>query len=374
MTREHHHHAEPGKGAHATAASHDAGPGPGKRTLAEDANGDATASAARHESELHRLRKEAHAAYLGGEGFEKRGVLDHQLDAINDMKDYLNKDDPPSFGAKVLQAAIQVSVAAAAGALAVAAGEVVVAAALVAGGGAAAAALPGVFASGPDGSVDPIKFCSDYGTAVRVSSGKAAHKLHTDMNTVAKARSAHARMLALVAAPDAIKQVQKNLVLDAWVNALKVKHQGGKASDMGKANFGDSTKGRLHIQGIRVDPGAKPGTQIGFQGLEAKLTGVPQAPRQFDLNRKIEDIGVSRTIEGNVLAPPGGRSVPPTQFAFGIRPDKTPDYRGGEVSVIAEGQLAKLDGASSWQDGLGLIWHKMRGFTLASLGVRNISN
>jgi hypothetical protein len=373
MSRDHEHDDEDELDDVPHAASSSAGPG--KRTLTDDASGGkATGSAASKARQIQRMKDTVRNAYVGRGAFAQRGILDHKFDAIQDTKDFLSKEDE-SIGSKVLVAAITVGAAAAGGALAATTfGGSIVAAGLIAGSVAAAGELPGVLGSGKDSPIDPISFCSRYKTALRQGWPESVNKLLAQMDTLEEARAVKEKTLSVRRQAGAIKENQSNELLDAWVNALKSKTQKDSTpQSMGSKNYGDSTAGRLHIEGIVIDPRGEKSTSDDVEGLRAKLTGVPEDARNQMRNRVVNEIRVARTIEGT------GRGVPSrgaalSHFAFGIHPSGTPRLLEDEVTPIARGQLAGIDGADTWQQGLIKIWDKIRGRTLASLGVSNVEN
>jgi hypothetical protein len=344
---------------------------PGKRTRAEES---APKDAA---GEVQRLKDEVHDAYVGAGSFEQRGILDHKFDAIQDVKDYLNKDDD-TIGPDLLSAAVTIGAAAAAGALAAATGGTgVVLAALIAGGGAVASELPGFLGSGGRRGppLDPIAFCSRYKTALRQFWPGSVNKLFSQMNTVDEARFVHQDILSVRSKAETVKENQSHELLDAWVNALKTKTQkNSPAASMGSEDFNDSTAGRLHVEGIVIDELGDGATKVDVEGLRAKLTAVPQDARNQMLGRKVGDVRVARTIEGSVRRPPVVRAGPPAEFAFGVLPGGSLARPEKEVSHVAQGALAGIAGAGTWEKGLAIIWDKIRGRTLASLGVASVEN
>src|SRR5262245_60885945 len=102
MSQDHQHHHEGGHASHKAASTDDQGPG--KRSLTEAGPDDVTASAA----SLKSLKDETRDAYVGDGKFANRGILDHKIDGVNDMRQYLTAKDDPSVGAKALQAAITI--------------------------------------------------------------------------------------------------------------------------------------------------------------------------------------------------------------------------------------------------------------------------
>jgi hypothetical protein len=355
-------------------------PEPGKQTLTDRATKDANSS-----SEIERLKKEVRDAYIGDDTFEVRGILDYKLRGIEDIKDELNEQDQ-NVGPDLLKTALSIGVAAAAGALAVSGiGTGVAASALIAGGAAAASALPD-FVEREDGpTLNPIEFCSKYSIALSEKWPGSVNKLLGKMTTLDEARETHRDVLAIRGKPTEIRKNQMNEILDAWVNALKVATQKGTTSPagMGTENFNDSTAGRLHIEGIMID-GRQEQTTFDISHLRAKLTDVPNDAKHRILDRKIGDINVARTIAGWGDDPLLSDVQFTARFAFGVHPRRTKDKEGNTFHILqyspdetnksAREQLKRIDGASSWQDGLTRIWDAIKGKTLSSLGVSSVGN
>jgi hypothetical protein len=381
-----HRHKDVDDAGHAprAAAGH---PEPGKQTLTARATKDASPSA-----EIERLKQEVHDAYIGDGEFDDRGILDHKIAATGVIAAQLGNRDE-NVGPDLLKTALSIGAAAAAGALvATGFGSGIVAGALIAGGSAAATSLPDHVDPDKGPTLDPFEFCETYEIALREEWPASVNKLLGRMNTLADARETHREVLAMRDRVNEVRQNQKNEILDAWVNALKKETQKGTESpgDMGTENFNDSTAGRLHIEGIKIDGRHEDGTTVRLDGLKAKLTDVPSAAKKLILDRKIGDINVSRTIEGTGVDPVAGISDPRTlpHFAFGVKPQKTKDRAGHQFHILvytqdhqpvetnapAQHQLRRIDGAASWQDGLTRIWDMIKGKTLKSLGVTSVGN
>jgi hypothetical protein len=352
-------------------------PEPGKHTLTDRTTKDVNSSA-----EIERLKTEVRDAYIGDDSFEDRGILDYKLLGIDDIKSELNKRDE-DVTPDMLKTALSIGVAAAAGALAATGfGTGIAAGALIAGSAAAASALPD-FVDGDFGpTLNPTEFCATYSIALTEKWPGSVNKLLGQMTTLDEARETHRNVLAIRGKPTEIRKNQMNEILDAWVNALKAATQKRtRPQDMGTKNFNDSTAGRLHIEGITIN-GRQERTTFDISHLKAKLTAVPKDARNLIRDRRIGDINVARTIEGSggdpVLSDP--RFAP--RFAFGVHPQRTKDedgntfhilqYSPDETTESAREQLKRIDGASSWQDGLTRIWDAIKGRTLSSLGVTSV--
>lgn len=365
------------------AAGH---PEPGKQALTERATKDAAGSS----GELERLKKEVRDAYVGDGAFANRGILDHKLEGVEYIKDQLDHEDQTA-GTDLLKAALTIGTAVAAGALtATTFGAGPLVAALIAGGAAAAAGLPDFLGGVAGPAPDSNGFCTGYKTSLREKWPGSVHQLLGQMDTLQEARDTHRAILAMRSKPSTIIRNQANEVLDAWVNALKVQTQKGTRSpgDMGTQDFNDSTAGRLHIEGIQIDGLDPDRTAVDVDGLKAKLTAVPQRARDVMLERKVGDISVARTIEGTGKVPPfsSPRGVP--HFAFGVLPNKSTSkgnneqtgvvqvvvFKESETNEPARQQLARIDGAGTWESGLVRIWDKIKGRTLKSLGVQHVGN
>jgi hypothetical protein len=341
---------------------------------------------------FERLKQEVRDAYIGDGDFHDQGILDHKIAATGVIAGQLGHRDQ-KVEPDMLSTALSIGAAAAAGALvATGFGSGIVAGALIAGGSAAATSLPQHVAQENGPTLDPFEFCETYEIALREEWPASVNKLLGRMNTLEQARATHREVLATRDRVNEIRQNQKNEILDAWVNALKMATQMGteSTSDIGTENFSDSTAGRLHIEGIKIDGRHEEGTTVNLDGLQAKLTEVPEAARKLILNRKIGDINVSRTIAGFGVDPVAGLSDPRTipHFAFGVKPQRTKNKAGHQFHILvykqedkayetnepAQRQLKRIDGAASWQDGLTRIWDMIKGRTLSSLGVSNVGN
>jgi hypothetical protein len=388
MSREHHNdhdrdddhdHDEDEREDVSLAAPSGRATGPGKRTLtAQASSANASASAASAASRIKKMKATVRAAYVGTGQFEQRGILDHKLDAVQEMTGLLSREDE-SLGSQVLIAALTIGAATAGAALAAsgAAGAGLLAAALIAGGTAVVSELPSLM-PGKDAPVDPDKFGSKYKAALREGWPGSVGKLHAQMDSLEDARAIKKATLALRSRVETVKDNQRNELLDAWVNALKVKTQDKSTpQSMGSRPLDNSTPGRLHIEGIKLDPDGDDGpTKVDIDGLRAKLTGVPEEARQQMQNRVVKNINVARTIEGTGRPKQVDRATVQAHFAFGIHPSErdTPYLQSNEVTGPAKEQLARIPGAGDWKAGLMAIWNRIDHRTLKSLGVSNVEH
>src|SRR5262245_10332856 len=147
MSREHHHHDhhDHDHGGHDAPHAHAASE-PGKRSLTAEASSNGPeANAASDKSRIKKMKQTVRDAYVGsGKKFDQKGILDHKLDAVQEMTGLLSHSDQ-SLGTAVLVTALKIGAAAAGGALAASTfGAGVLAAALIAGSTAAASELPSV--------------------------------------------------------------------------------------------------------------------------------------------------------------------------------------------------------------------------------------
>jgi hypothetical protein len=373
-----HDHDEDEREDAALAAPSRRATGPGKRTLtAQASSAGASASAASTASKIKKMKASVRAAYVGTGKFEQRGILDHKLDAVQEMTGLLSRKNE-SLGSQVLVTALKIGVAAAGGALAATtAGTGILAAGLIAGAAAAATELPPLF-GGDEDTLDADKFGSKYKAALREGWPRSIGRLHEQMDSLEDAKKVKKATLALRRRVETVKDNMRSELLDAWVNALKVKTQDKSTpQSMGSAPLGNSTPGRLHIEGIKIDPDGDDGpTKVDVDGLRAKLTDVPEEARQQMKNRVVKTINVARTIEGTGQAKVVGRGVIQSHFSFGIHPSEqdTPYLQSNEVTGPAKDQLARIPGAGDWKDGLMAIWNRIANRTLKSLGVSNVEN
>lgn len=389
MMREH----RPGSGPATGSSSHNEHADPGKRTLTEMASQDAVASeASSHAHEINHLKHETHNAYVGAGKFFQKGILDHKLDAIIDMQSYLiqrdDKKEKESITSFLLEAALAVAVPVGAAELAgaVAVGEL--GTALIEGGTDVVGKLPGVFlgGGGDDGHqlLDPVAFCSNFKSALRLGWPASVKHLTDQMTTPKKAHEIRNATVKLAKEPATVKKSQYAELLDAWVNALKAKAQpdnGGRnrtpgqlVRGMGSADFRSASTGRLHITGIKLHPphdGKGPVT-FEVQHLGAKLDGVPEGARDLMRERALGDIEVARTITGSGVSGGVGRlPPPPSTFAVGVLPDNKLDFHDDTVTPIAKAQLAGIAGGD-WKHGLTVIWNAIQGRKLQDLGVGSV--
>jgi len=377
MSREHHHHDhhdhDHGHDApHAHAAS-----APGKRTLtaggsSEGSSQGAEASAASDKSRIKKMKQTVRDAYVGSGDFDQKGILDHKLDAVQEMTGLLSHSDQ-SLGTQVLVTALKIGAAAAGGALAASTfGAGLLAAALIAGSTAAASELPPVLGGGGGLGLDPDQFGSNYKAALREGWPKSVHKLTDQMDDIESAKKVHHGTLALRRNVGQIKNNMRSEMLDAWVNALKVKNQGQTPEAMGGESFDKKTTGRLHFENIKIHPHRDDPTTIDISDMKVKLAGVPKEARPQMFDRKPKDIHVARTIEGEGQPKLVGRALVHTTFSFGIHPSGTPRIRDEDTSSFAKSQLKHIDGAKTWEDGLLAIWNRIQGQSIRSLGVESV--
>lgn len=339
---------------------------PGKQTLSETLPMQtATASGVRnHDRDLSSLKGEIRRAYLGGPGYEISSVMYYRMQGVEDMKDRLNTSDPIhksllddalSFGAQAAATAMSELTENPLSKILIGLGEL----------------LHKAFheESGKStGTLDPVSFGSHYAGVLSRKSQDSADKLLANIDNEHQAHAMLAKMKRFLQQPDRIKKVQANEVLDAWVNALKVQEQGGKPAGMGNKSLASAHTGQLHIDNIVIRPNSLTGPPaLHLDHLSARLAGVPWEARRTMLTRRIEDIGVARTIAGSCgnLYPPsphGGSGD--TKFAFGIFPNGKIDIAEDQISNIAKANLASLGSSTSsdrnFREGIHRIWDHIK--------------
>ncbi|HEX3757230.1 MAG TPA: hypothetical protein VHW23_00930 [Kofleriaceae bacterium] len=340
-------------------------------------------AASSHHHDIEKLKHETHDAYVGVGAYAQKGILDHKLDAVDDMQAYLiqvdSKKEKESIAGFLLEAALAVAIPAGAVELAAAVEVEELGTALIEGGGDVVSKLPGVFLKGSDGGhqlLDPVAFCSNIKSALRLGWPHSVKKLTSRMSTLDKARAIHKGTVNLAKAPATVKKAQYAEVLDSWVNALKAKAQHDKVGGMGNADFRSASTGRLHITGIKLMPPqhGRGAVTFAFDHLGAKLDGVPEGARNLLLERSLKDIKVARTITGFGVVQGGGRTAPPpANFAVGVLPDNKLDIHPDTVTPIAQAQLAGISGSGGdWKTGLSVIWNAIQGYALKDLGVSSV--
>lgn len=328
---------------------------------------------------IDQCKAEAEAMYVGTGAYASRGILDHKLDAANDMRVDLGRSDPVSVTAQIALAALQVGVAAGAAALSVGTGGL--AAALIAGGAAVITALPGFF-SGGGNVIDSTTFVSDYISTTRQGWPTSVSRLHAQMASEATARQVCAQTRALRDNPGHVKQVQRNEILDEWMTATANAHAGSTSNQMGGASYDDASEGRLHLETASIGTAAwnfstpRTATMEGV-GLE-KL-------RHFNLNRRIIDIKCPRTMK--VLAMYG-------ELELAMTPTDTVTFKHSDLGwakmvlssyylqrVLDEDDMGIVEGGhdqdlidANYMNGARKMWDQVKNQTLSGLGISSIGN
>lgn len=324
---------------------------------------------------------EATALYGGASPWENRGLLDHKIDAANDMRTDLNRSDPQSFGEKFALAALTIAVAAGGAALAVAipgAG----AAAAIAGAGAVITALPGFFGGG-ENIIDATTFVSQYISAMRTGWPAGAARLATAMSTDANARSSLAAMRAAANAPEPMKQAQRNEILDAYVSATALARGPGGVAGMGPVSMDDATEGRLHLDGANINFS----WGWGNNPRSATLEGVGlEKLRNFNLDRKIGDIKMPRTM--NIMTPlgmtPVGRNPADATSLEGYASLDRSKWMMANFQMGREldrDDMGYAEGShdqglidNNWSAGVNKAWNQVLNLTPRQLGVSTVGN
>jgi len=184
---------------------------------------------------IDQCKEEAAAMFVGTDSYAQRGIIDHKIDAANDMRVDLERSDPVSLTTQIAIAVLTVGVAAGAAALSV--GTLGVGAALIAAGGAAITALPGFFQGGGN-ELDSTDFVSNYISTVRQGWPQAVTTLYGQMTDEASARQTCAATRALRDNASRVKQIPREEILDEWMSASARVHGGGGA---GRGGMGETS-------------------------------------------------------------------------------------------------------------------------------------
>ncbi|MBS0181086.1 MAG: DUF4157 domain-containing protein [Nitrospira sp.] len=320
------------------------------------------------------------------------GILDHKLDAVNGMQTILDKSDPAVSSNVIF--ALSLVTNAAAGALGVALPKIAANAIIW---GAAGAANGAVALFSNDDLIDAVEFCQKYMQSLRMSKDTAVKKVRSaivgDVVQVRAAASAFRRMVQDSAQISYIKLNQEREVVDLWTNTLlaeKASKKGKKVggpSDPGKvgiADYGFETEGRILLGGGRIEANPPP-VENPFRWIKspdvAVMPGVPDRARQKNLNRKIADVPVVRTMRI-------GTSLVTVTFTVAMSADGTetaqafhgdPDMMHWVLSSFLLDKPLKpateegrrlID--ANWKLGVTKCWDQVRNKTFTELGIKSI--
>lgn len=331
---------------------------------------------------IDQCKTEAEAMFVGTGAYANRGILDHKIDAANDMRVDLGRSDPTSITSTIAMAVLQVGIAAGVAALSVGTGPL--AAALIAGGGAVIQALPSFFQGGGN-ELDSTDFCSNYISSTRQGWPGAVATLHGRMNTEASARQVCAETRSLRDNAARVKQAQRNEILDEWMSATARAHAGGNAgtSGMGATSYDDASEGRLHLQNayLRTNGTMDPPTSATMEGVGLEKL------RHYNLDRKIGDIKCPRTMYAMTSLGATALALSPNDTYLiqeaGMSLSRAKSmmasfYVGRELDAndwgFMEGGSDQATIDANWENGLRKAWDQVKGKTLRELGINSIGN
>src|SRR5262245_23620893 len=321
------------------------------------------------------------------------GILDHKLDAVNGMQTILDKSDAAVSSNVIFFLSLVTN--AAAGALG--AGLPTMAANAII-WGAAGAANGAVALLNNDNLIDAVEFCQNYMQSLRISKDAAVKEARSaivgDVVLARVAASAFRRMVQDTAEVSRIKLNQEREVVDLWTNTLlaeKERKRGRKVGgphDPGKVGSGSyfsAARGRILLASGKLEarrPPEKNPFRWTASPTAAAMPGTPDRARQKNLNRKIGDVPVARTMRvatsANFYA-----------FAVAISADGVQTAQpahGGDPEamhwMLASFLLDKpLDPATddferliepNWQLGITKCWDQVRNKTFAELGIKSV--
>jgi uncharacterized protein DUF4157 len=337
------------------------------------------------------LRGRVREIWIGEAGYSHNGVLDHKIDAVNDMSTLMSQPDPPSLGQQLLITAISVGAGAAAGALGAGFPTILVNA-LVWGGAGLVTSLPQFFSSGGP-AVNPVDYCARFRSSLRQGWPQSLSTLHGSMTTDEEARRVATGVKQLHADHDRIRINQRGEVLDAWQVALNQSRSNpDRGGGLGGASLDDATEGRLHLGGARIFymyQGTNEVPQWAHDPMDATMEGVPGPDaRNQNLDRKVRDIHAPRTMNIGQMRPLA--FAPPTyveHFTLGLNP-------AGTTHTIEEGGMGLVDGKrvlssfflgvtltdsdprveASWASGASKVWDQINDKTLRQMGIASVGN
>ena len=320
------------------------------------------------------------------------GILDHKLDAVNGMQTILDKTDPAVSSNVIF--ALSLVTNAAAGALG--AGLPKIAANAIV-WGAAGAANGAVAFFNNDNLIDAVEFCQKYTQSLRMNKDVAVKEVRSaivgDLAQVRAAASSFRRMVQDTDQISNIKLNQEREVVDLWTNTILAEKEGkkgkkvagpGDPGKVGSANYGSETEGRILLAAGRLEANPPP-VENPFRWTKspdvAVMPGVPDRARQKNLNRKIADVPVARTMR--VVT-----SLATQTFTVAMSADGTETAQSfhGDPDmmhwVLASFLLDKAlkpatdDGKrlieANWKLGVTKCWDQVRNKTFAELGIKSI--
>jgi hypothetical protein len=344
---------------------------------------------------LDQCRQMVRDMYLGRGEWDHRGILDHKIDAVNDMQVRFNQPDPPSLESRLLTAAIAIGAGAAAGALG-AVFTTPIGGALVWGANGLITSLANFFPSSSP-PLNPNEFTQRYLGALREGwpTALSANQLNTTLGTeIGQARRATAEVKRLRDNHELVKSNQRSELLDEWTNALLGTRDNPQArGGMAEVSYDDPTEGRLHLEGASMTGqyalGGPPQAARWYRGPDsATMEGVPGPDaRNANLDRKLKDIRVARTMGVDdvfghwriftaALTPTGEERLESVGHSIGddgMRETKArlAQYATGNYLDPSRDRAA-ID--SNWGAGLTKVWDQVRNRTLREMGIASIGS
>lgn len=294
--------------------------------------------------------------------YTNRGILDYKLDAITEMQSDLNKQDSPPIEEQILRTVLIFGVRVGAAYLAPYLGTA--AQAVLAGGAAVALEIPKCFMKDSKMPINVTGFTGKLSVAVREGWPKSVTTLQSKMANEKTARQVVMDVSVARGNPDEVKQIQKNEVLDEWLNAVNWAKSGGKGSGetkgMGEAAYyikwpSEVVPGRveLHTAGLYESDYSSSPKFVFSLPTRVRVGGLPnQDLRDMLADRKLSDIKVARTMRMGVSSMEGGSfgEALTDTIAVGINPAGEMSLAKGEQST----NFAKSVLASYYETGKSL--------------------
>jgi Domain of unknown function (DUF4157) len=330
--------------------------------------------------------------YGGLKNEANSGILNHKIDAVIGMQTILDKTDKAVSSNVIFTLSLVTN--AAAGALGAALPKIAANAIIW---GAVGAANGAVALFNNENLIDAVEFCQNYMKSLRMNNSAAVKNVRSqivgDLTQVRVAASAFRRMVQDSDQISSIKLNQEREVVDLWINTILAEKEGRKGKKIGgpddpgkvgSANYGSETEGRILLAAGRIEADP-PAVENPFRWIKspnvAVMPGVPDRARQKNLNRKIEDVPIARTMR---IA----TSIVTQTFAVAKAADGTETAQSfhGDPDmmhwILASFLLNKAinpntdDGKrlieANWKLGVTKCWDQVRSKTFVELGIKNI--
>ena len=326
------------------------------------------------------------------------GILDHKLDAVVGMETILDKTDPAVSSNVIFALSLVTGVAA--GALG--AGLPTIAANAIIWGAAGAVVGATTFFNN-ENLIDAVEFCQKYMQSLRMTKDAAVEKVRAAMvGDLAQVRLAASAIRRLVRDADQISKIKLNQereVVDLWTNtilATKESKQGrkvGGSGDPGKVGgeyYSYATEARILLASGQLEA-KEPPAENPFRWVKspdaAAMPGVPDRARQKNLNRKIGEVPVVRTMRVATSANYFLFAV--AMSADGTETAQPQPYRGNPQDsmetmhwILSSFLLDRALNPSTddferliepnWKLGITKCWDQVRNKTFADIGIKSI--